>query len=1211
MSSSRRPRTPPPAATSLSPDGKKSPDPIHAPAAASSAVPSSAIADSVKKAEPVFECFPPEDMEAISDDDMPEVDSLLIAQNVGHVDEETIDGDISSTPIPKADSDKAAPAAGAEIDAESNLPDSTEAAAACNTAPPAAASLDTELEELEELEEILSDEDIIFEDYADMDIDLNEFGEDIGKTFNPYGIELQPLQCLIDPSISTFDRLVNVKNLSAKLLADRKEFDESGGRLLSLIQLTSRGEKWIESMEQLALILPKALAALHQTLAPTGQMETLQNAIIDWMLHGLDFERAREQVPSTHTVRHIKCGLKLASTLCQCPQSLLMKSIDCGIASRIMSLYSAPHMALSLKLMCLRTLDALLSCPYAMDHLIKTPFIGGSSNGYSYLIQLLEGAQHTRAKVSLSALIRKIHTYEALENVAEIGQMAAQTPAPTPVFRTSGKEIVRRSSAYSISESQDSNSQDSFTVGSGVHSSTVRDNPMEPHVSQLLCSLNDIRRVYRNPQLTIGHLARFLPVQSQFEIAACVNASADPPTGLYAFMKHHRFLNVLVVLLTHPLTNGDPVIVDMVLQLMEDLGNTHHGLCFLAAHPEVTSLMLRALMHSNHPATAPSVAAAAAAGSSEDTRHGDEYANLEEFNSISSSTAHRLGIQLAHSLYVMQCLDALNIHFLTSGKDTPACTECIQLLYSLIFSVTGRLALIFVLSLDNNLDVLVSLMTPDTDPEVESRLKVSAVRGYATELVVFVVRFTERASFYSKYGPILLNLIRQQNEVESPEVSGNKLMSLTRWLEVTCNQQVFTHASGGLMTLCELIKQHADDVQHFPPELIVALRLLCTLSMAPGEQSDPPDGDDYVELKYTYAIVQVFSHDMLNVLVNILLKLCQAYEQPAVHAAILAGPQGSYLLAIVHPALKLIRRLLSQVIRCRDADFRDLTSIPVLLQTYALVSALPQSCMLHAKVADCCADVIATLLAFTQPLPQTRQVGDTAASAEDALARSLWTQMIQEILKYIHSCAGPAAFITGLQVLNEMLPLPLPLTVDSSKSPQRGGKLSADDYQEMLNARKLWSVHLHTLGPHIHEVVTRLCCSGSQLLQLLRKVCVQIADLSPATALVVARSALDSVLAGCLNDANLTSPAAEDAKDKDCKGPQETIPAALICSSHSARVLNFLAGLITHAPLKAAVLQLFRGLQKSDEKYVDFLQYLCVILTTASTTGSHIRRIDY
>ena len=188
-------------------------------------------------------------MEAISDDDMPEVDSLLIAQNVGHVDEETIDGDISSTPIPKADSDKAAPAAGAEIDAESNLPDSTEAAAACNTAPPAAASLDTELEELEELEEILSDEDIIFEDYADMDIDLNEFGEDIGKTFNPYGIELQPLQCLIDPSISTFDRLVNVKNLSAKLLADRKEFDESGGRLLSLIQLTSRGEKWIESME--------------------------------------------------------------------------------------------------------------------------------------------------------------------------------------------------------------------------------------------------------------------------------------------------------------------------------------------------------------------------------------------------------------------------------------------------------------------------------------------------------------------------------------------------------------------------------------------------------------------------------------------------------------------------------------------------------------------------------------------------------------------------------------------------------------------------------------------------------------------------------------------------------------------------------------------------------------------------------------------------
>lgn len=71
--------------------------------------------------------------------------------------------------------------------------------------------------------------------------------------------------------------------------------------------------------------------------------------------------------------------------------------------------------------------------------------------------------------------------------------------------------------------------------------------------------------------------------------------------------------------------------------------------------------------------------------------------------------------------------------------------------------------------------------------------------------------------------------------------------------------------------------------------------------------------EEYVELKYTYAVVHLFNNDMLSVLVNVLLKLCQAYEQPAVQSPILAGPQGSFLLSIIQPSLKLIHCLLSQV----------------------------------------------------------------------------------------------------------------------------------------------------------------------------------------------------------------------------------------------------------------------------------------------------------
>lgn len=352
---------------------------------------------------------------------------------------------------------------------------------------------------------------------------------------------------------------------------------------------------------------------------------------------------------------------------------------------------------------------------------------------------------------------------------------------------------------------------------------------------------------------------------------------------------------------------------------------------------------------------------------------------------------------------------------------------------------------------------------------------------------------------------------------------------------------------------------------------------------------------------------------MLSVLVSMLLRLCQAYEQPAVHGAVLAGPQGFLLLSLVYPSLKLIRRLLCQLIRCRDSEFRDLTAVSVLLQTYATVSAVPASSLLHYKVAECCSDIIGTLLAYTQPLLQTgdgnsvknnstNSVMKTSTTPEDAIARSLWTQMVQEILKYVHSCSGPAAFITGLQVLNEILPLPLPLFKRVGGETQ----FSDDHIQEILNARKLWSVHLHTLGPQIQQVVRLLCCSGPQLLQLLRKVCVQIADLSASTALVIGRAALDAVLSSCLiQDPSPPANAKSEENEKDVV--VASLPVTLVCTAHSARVLNFLAAIVTHPPIKAAVLQLCRGLQKSDEKYSDFLQCLCLILNSVSRTSAHIQ----
>ena len=128
----------------------------------------------------------------------------------------------------------------------------------------------------------------------------------------------------------------------------------------------------------------------------------------------------------------------------------------------------------------------------------------------------------------------------------------------------------------------------------------------------------------------------------QFEIAS---VTSEPLQGLYSYMQHHRFLSGLLLLI-NPLSGSDLIVVDVVLQFLEEFGKTQHGLCFLSSNPEATSLILRTLMH------LPPV---------QQQQHDVDDSNVvDEFNASSASSLHRVGVQLAHSLYIIHCLDVLN-----------------------------------------------------------------------------------------------------------------------------------------------------------------------------------------------------------------------------------------------------------------------------------------------------------------------------------------------------------------------------------------------------------------------------------------------------------------------------------------------------------------------------------------------------------------------
>ena len=54
-----------------------------------------------------------------------------------------------------------------------------------------------------------------------------------------------------------------------------------------------------------------------------------------------------------------------------------------------------------------------------------------------------------------------------------------------------------------------------------------------------------------------------------------------------------------------------------------------------------------------------------------------------------------------------------------------------------------------------------------------------------------------------------------------------------------------------------------------------------------------------------------------------------------------------------------------------------------------------------------------------------KQVRNVNASSPLALSESLWTKTLKELLKY--TIKAPYTYLSGLLILSEMLPLPLPI----------------------------------------------------------------------------------------------------------------------------------------------------------------------------------------
>ncbi|XP_066603526.1 protein virilizer [Prorops nasuta] len=440
-------------------------------------------------------------------------------------------------------------------------------------------------------------------------------------------------------------------------------------------------------------------------------------------------------------------------------------------------------------------------------------------------------------------------------------------------------------------------------------------------------------------------------------------------------------------------------------------------------------------------------------------------------------------------------------------------------LHSFLIYSEGLQALTTVLTMNGFLDILIPYLSDQNLGE------------FSAEIISAVVRYSDHVEvFYNRAATIL-------------EKSRNHsvLRDIAPYLTVAAQASNWNYAD--VSPLVTYIRKGAETAPSLSGQMITACRILQYLIFPSYNDIDPME--PYIELKYRNALTQLFAADGLTALVTVMSNIAEFYKQPYLHRAALTGRRGLALVALLLPCIKLTRALLERLVKCMSTDFKDLTAVAPLLGVYCLVEAIPNT-VPSRNLSD---EIVRTLLVFTQAV-------DSDGSGN--VAKSLWTQMLGEVLKMVS--LSPCNFIPGLKLLTRLLP-PILTCKEADKN---------EDISRIIGIRKLWSAHLQAQANNLTDTLRLLCTSWNKdLLMLLSEVCKQLSDLAAPTALLVGRCLLDGVIAAVPLEKNVL-------------------------------ILALLSDLSKHASMKATLLTLTnpssRAQVKSDQKYPPVIEAMCATL---------------
>ncbi|XP_071959091.1 protein virilizer homolog isoform X2 [Antedon mediterranea] len=997
-------------------------------------------------------------------------------------------------------------------------------------------------------EEIVSDEEVLDEQelenlMEDDDFDPEQIADDEGWNtigiYDPFEVLalIKPLENFAAPYNTPF------QTLKAKLQTTPSDDNvpDEVTKLNDLIRGQSEddyGSKWVSTLEELQPLVIPWLAYLD---------EQQVDIIMDWSIKALDLSVALSQTLAVNT-RQLKVGMKIVAAVAVADIQLTEKFIDKNAVKRLLELLFADHMASSLKLMALKALDSLTNWQTGLEFLLTSSSTKDDgppspkrrrrdepeSSGYQMLLGLLLSKQAVRVMKATTALVQKVHAYEVLSRLRLVTQSIIDSSPPTDLETiTEEKSTTKDDSSEASRETPPPQRMETEGIAPAEPSFQPASSSLVEDIESAADCIEQIVETIRTASFKLVQ-----PSIKSFPTTVKLTdevSTADPGPMLFHLFQNCKLLESVQMLLVSPPTSTHDGIFDGIRDLMQSLMASHSGLQFFSLNCNTSKAIIQALTNTYD----------------DDTQESNESCNL--------------GLQLLQSLQVMQYVDKLKglIDGCESvgGNEREEAAEILGTAYTMMFSPTGKSCLASVFGLDTHLDYLLPFLEfPGDELEVNHKIQISVSYGYASHLLQCVLQYLDDVTILKNYSTRIINCSAEEN-------------GFTKWLEPV---KGISYDLNSIKTLVEYVQKNSAslsaDLPGSGPGLVTSLRVLKYFACPPV---DMKNGEQQKDLRYKLATIQLFSADAMNIFIDLLKVIGDLFLRPW-QVSQGGNCLGAYILeAMVSPLLKLIHRMVTDLLSSSSIEFRNERLVTNLLTlSSALHCSTATSGVVSNDIQLMLSNIQDILLTFTSC------VADQPIR-EEAMISSSWGLMLKELLNYIP--LSPLSFIGGLTVFSEMLPLPLPIQTQEN--------LTKDEANEALIQRKLWSCYLHCFSEDIQKIIKDVSNSSClPLQQSLRRVCMQLGDLAAPTALLVVQAVLTA-----LHDS--VSDCDEDGKERPC-------------GSNTVHILNLLSYLVAQPSIKVAFLHMLKTStsgSKSKEPYFAILPRMLTLLNVVHDSTSHLQ----